>query len=156
MVRTRRGQGRRNQRTTQRSSVERVSGSQTLGGGCPPGEVVITFGGIHDKQRLLANAAAVVRPGWTLLFGKAHHLVERVGGLQRNGDMTLNTPQVAEGPEHVIAAAAGNAACWTYCEQLQCFKKGRTDVSAGPVDLPFGIRPCHGCPFDLPVRQQVP
>src|ERR1700761_6875962 len=101
----------------------------------------MTFGGIHDKQRLLANPAAVIRPGWTLLFGKAHHLVEQVGGVQRNGDMALDTPQVAEGPEHVIATGLGDAGCWTYCKQLECLDKSCTHVPAGPVDLPFGIRP---------------
>jgi hypothetical protein len=53
---------------------------------------VIILGGIQDAYRLLANPAAVIRPGRTLLCRKANHLVEQVGGMQRSGDMTLHTP----------------------------------------------------------------
>ena len=66
--------------------------------------------------------------------------------MQRNGDLTLNMPQVAQGPEHVIAAGARDGA---FREQLQCIEQGCPDVSAGPVNLALGIRPCHDYHLDL-------
>ena len=58
---------------------------------------MVTVTGIQHQQRLLADPAAVIRPGRTLLFWSAHHLVEQVSGMQRNGDMA----SVTDGSEDV-------------------------------------------------------